>query len=87
VIALTHAMIATRLDRQKLFFGPRAPFCQRTHLDPADGDAARLSGAARHAVALIMTWDVRKTLNALAAYNVQNVIDGKPRGLKQQTDR
>jgi tetratricopeptide (TPR) repeat protein len=76
-IALTHGMIATRLDRQKLFFGPRAPFCERTHLDLPLATALGFQvmlGTLWRGGALVMTWDARKTLAALAAYNVQNMI-------------
>jgi acyl-CoA synthetase (AMP-forming)/AMP-acid ligase II len=76
-IALTHAMIATRLDRQKLLFGPRAPFCDRTHLDlPLAGSLGFqvMLGTLWRGGALLMTWDARKTLAALTAYNVQNLV-------------
>jgi acyl-CoA synthetase (AMP-forming)/AMP-acid ligase II len=76
-IAMTHGMIATRLDRQKLFFGPRAPFCDRTHLDLPLATALGfqvMSGVLWRGGALLMTWDARKTLAALTAYNVQNMV-------------
>jgi 2,3-dihydroxybenzoate-AMP ligase len=76
-IAMTHGMVATRLDRQKLFLGPRAPFCDRTHLDLPLGRPIgfqALLGTLWRGGALVMTWDVRKTLAALAAYKVQNVV-------------
>jgi acyl-CoA synthetase (AMP-forming)/AMP-acid ligase II len=76
-IAMTHGMIATRLDRQKLFLGPRAPFCDRTHLDlPLAGALGFqvMLGTLWRGGALVMTWDARKTLAAVAAYNVQNMV-------------
>jgi acyl-CoA synthetase (AMP-forming)/AMP-acid ligase II len=76
-IAFTHGMIATRLDRQKLFLGPRAPFCDRTHLDlpltTALGFQVML-GTLWRGGALVMTWDARKTLAAVAAYSIQNMV-------------
>jgi 2,3-dihydroxybenzoate-AMP ligase len=76
-IALTHAMLAMRLDRQKLFLGPGAPFCHRTHLDLPLGTTLGFQvmlGTLWRGGAVLMTWDVRKTLAAIAAYNIQNVI-------------
>lgn len=76
-IAMTHGMIATRLDRQKLFLGPRAPFCDRTHLDLPLATALAFQvmlGTLWRGGALVMTWDARKTLAAVAAYNVQNMV-------------
>jgi len=87
-IALTHGMIATRLDRQKLFFGPRAPFCERTHLDLPLATALGfqvLLGTLWRGGALVMTWDARKTLAALAAYSVQNMI-AAPQSLLKFSD-
>ena len=83
VIALTNRMITTALDRQKLFLGPRAAFCDRTCLDlPLTtplGFQILLATLWRGG-ALVMTRDVRKTLAALAAYNVQNMV-ASPQGL------
>jgi acyl-CoA synthetase (AMP-forming)/AMP-acid ligase II len=83
VIALTNRMIATGLDRQKLFLGPRAAFCDRTCLDlPLTtplGFQILLATLWRGG-ALVMTWDVRKTLTALPTYNVQNMV-ASPQGL------
>jgi acyl-coenzyme A synthetase/AMP-(fatty) acid ligase len=76
-IAMTHGMIATRIDRQKLFFGPRAPFCDRTHLDLSLATPLGFQvmlGTLWRGGALVMTQDVRKTLSALAAYNIQNMV-------------
>jgi long-chain acyl-CoA synthetase len=82
-IAMTHGMIATRIDRQKLLLGPRAPFCDRTHLDlkltTAIGFQVAL-GTLWRGGALVMTWDMRKTLAALADYKVQNIV-ATPRSL------
>jgi acyl-CoA synthetase (AMP-forming)/AMP-acid ligase II len=83
VIAMTHRMIATRLDRQKLFLGPRAAFCDRTCLDlplaTPLGFQVLLATLWRGG-ALVMTWDVRKTIAALTIYNVKNLV-ASPRGL------
>jgi acyl-CoA synthetase (AMP-forming)/AMP-acid ligase II len=84
-IALTHGMIATRLDRQKLFLGPRAPFCDRTHLDlpltSALGFQVML-GTLWRGGALVVTCDARKTLAAVAAYKIQNMISAPQSLLK-----
>lgn len=87
-IAMTHGMITTRLDRQKLFFGPRAAFCDRTYLDlrlttPLGFQV--LLGTLWRGGALVMTWDVRKTVVALPTYNVQNVI-ATPQSLIKLTE-
>jgi 2,3-dihydroxybenzoate-AMP ligase len=76
-IAMTHGMIATRLDRQKLFFGPRTPFCDRTHLDLSLATVLGFQvmlGTLWRGGALVMSWDIRKTLAAVAAYNIQNMV-------------
>ena len=76
-IALTHGMMGMRLDRQKLFLGPRAPFCHRTHLDlplAAGMGLQVMLGTLWRGGALMMTWDARKTLATIAAYNIQNMI-------------
>lgn len=83
VIAMTNRMIATRLDRQKLFLGPRAPFCDRTCLDlpfaTPLGFQVLLATLWRGG-ALVMTRDVRKAIAALNIYNVENLVV-TPRGL------
>lgn len=87
-IALTHRMIATRLDRQKLLLGPRAPFCERTHLDLPLATPLGFQvvlGTLWRGGALVMTWDVRKTLAALAAYKIQNMV-AAPQGLLKFAD-
>src|SRR4029077_1900868 len=74
-IAVSHGVIATRLDRQKLFLG--APFCDRTHLDLPLATPLGFQvmlGTLWRGGALVMPWDVRKTLAALAAYQIQNMI-------------
>jgi acyl-CoA synthetase (AMP-forming)/AMP-acid ligase II len=76
-IAMTHRMVATRLDRQKLFLGPRAAFCDRTHLDlPLASPLGFhvMLGTLWRGGALVLTWDPIKTLAALAAYKVQNMV-------------
>jgi acyl-coenzyme A synthetase/AMP-(fatty) acid ligase len=84
VIALTNRMITTRLDRQKLFFGPRAPFCDRTGVDlPLStplGFQVLLATLWRGG-ALVMSRDVRKTIAALAVYNLENLVVS-PQGLR-----
>src|SRR5262249_10830725 len=83
VIAMTNRMIATGLDRKKLFLGPQAPFCDRTCLDlplatPLGFEI--LLATLWRGGALVMTRDAGKTLTALLAYNVQNVV-ASPQGL------
>jgi len=84
VIAMTNRMITTRLDRQKLFFGPRAPFCDRTAVDlPLStplGFHVLLATLWRGG-ALVMSRDVRKTLAAVAAYKLENLVVS-PQGLR-----
>jgi acyl-CoA synthetase (AMP-forming)/AMP-acid ligase II len=87
-IALTHGMVATRLDRQKLFFGPHAPFCDRTHLSLSVTTPLGFQvmlGTLWRGGALLMTFDVRKTLAALAAYKIQNMV-AAPQGLLKFAD-
>jgi non-ribosomal peptide synthetase component E (peptide arylation enzyme) len=87
-IALTHGMIAARLDRQKLFLGPRSPFCDRTHLDLSLATALGLQvmlGTLWRGGALLMTWELRKTLAALAAYKIQNMV-ASPQNLLKFAD-
>jgi acyl-CoA synthetase (AMP-forming)/AMP-acid ligase II len=76
-VAMTHGMIVDRLDRQKPFLGPRAPFCDRTHLDLPLGRPLGfqvLLGTLWRGGALVMTGNPRKTLAALTAYEVQNIV-------------
>jgi len=87
-IAMSHRMLATRLDQQKLFLGPRAPFCNRTYLDlplarPLGFQV--MLGTLWRGGALVMTSDERKTLAALCAYKVQNVV-AAPRSLLKFAD-
>jgi acyl-CoA synthetase (AMP-forming)/AMP-acid ligase II len=87
-IALTHGMIAIRLDRQKLFFGPLAPFCDRTHLDLPMATPLGFQvmlGTLWRGGALVMAWDVRKTFAAIAAYNILNMI-ASPQSLLKFAD-
>jgi acyl-CoA synthetase (AMP-forming)/AMP-acid ligase II len=87
-IAITHGMIATRLDRQKLFLGPRAPFCDRTHLDLPLGRPIGFQvmlGTLWRGGALVMGSDTQKTLAALAAYKVQNIV-AAPQSLLEFAD-
>jgi acyl-coenzyme A synthetase/AMP-(fatty) acid ligase len=84
-IAMTHGMIATRLDRQKQFLGPRAPFCYRTHLDlpittPLGFQV--MLGTLWRGGALVVTCDMGKTLAALATYKVQNIVASPQRLIK-----
>jgi len=76
-VAITHGALATRLDRQKLFLGRHAPFCDRTHLDlplrrPIGFQV--MLGTLWRGGALVITWDVQKTLAALPVYKVQNMV-------------
>jgi len=83
VIAMTNRMITNRLDRQKLFLGSRAPFCDRTCLElPLTtplGFQILLATLWRGG-ALVMTRDVRKTIAALTIYDIKNLV-ASPRGL------
>jgi acyl-CoA synthetase (AMP-forming)/AMP-acid ligase II len=82
-VAVTHRMIAARIDRQNLFFGPRAPFCTRTYLDlsltTSLGFQVLLATLWRGG-ALVLTGDAEKTIKALPIYEIQNMI-GSPRSL------
>ncbi len=76
-IAMTHGMVATRLDRQKLFFGPRAPFCDRSCLDlplarPIGFQV--MLGTLWRGGALVMSGDQHRTLAGLAVYKVTNIV-------------
>jgi acyl-CoA synthetase (AMP-forming)/AMP-acid ligase II len=87
-IAMTHGMIAKRLDRQKLLLGPRATFCDRTHLDLPLATPLGFQvmlGTLWRGGALVMTWDARRTLAVLAAYNIQNIV-ATPQGLLEFSD-
>jgi acyl-CoA synthetase (AMP-forming)/AMP-acid ligase II len=82
-IAVTHRMMAARIDRQNLFFGPQAPFCARTYLDlplttPLGFQV--LLATLRRGGALFLTGDSEKTVKALPIYKVQNMV-GSPRSL------
>jgi acyl-CoA synthetase (AMP-forming)/AMP-acid ligase II len=88
VIAMTNRMIATRLDRQKLFLGARAPFCDRTCLDlplATPLGFQLLLATLWRGGALIMTRDLRKTIAALTVYNIKNLVSS-PRGLLNFTE-
>jgi acyl-CoA synthetase (AMP-forming)/AMP-acid ligase II len=82
-VAVTHRMMASRIDRQNMFFGPQAPFCARTYLDlsltTSLGFQVLLTTLWRGG-ALVLTGDSEKTLKALPVYEVQNMV-GSPRSL------
>jgi acyl-CoA synthetase (AMP-forming)/AMP-acid ligase II len=82
-IAVTHRMMAARIDRQNLFFGPQAPSCARTYLDlsltTSLGFQVLLATLWRGG-ALVLTGDSEKTIKALPIYEVQNMV-GSPRSL------
>jgi acyl-CoA synthetase (AMP-forming)/AMP-acid ligase II len=87
-IAMTHGMIASRLDRLKLLLGPRAPFCDRTHLGLRLGRPNGFQvmlGTLWRGGALVLTGDAQKALAALTAYKVQNIVAG-PRTLLKLAD-
>jgi acyl-CoA synthetase (AMP-forming)/AMP-acid ligase II len=76
-IAMTHRMVTTRVDRQKLFLGSRAPFCDRTHLDLPLATPLGfhvMLGSLWRGGALVLTGDAGKTLAALAAYKIQSMV-------------
>ena len=76
-VLVTNRMIATRIDRQKMFFGPQAPFCARTYLDlpltHSLGFQVLLATLWRGG-ALVLRQAVAKTIEALATYKVQNIV-------------
>jgi acyl-CoA synthetase (AMP-forming)/AMP-acid ligase II len=80
-VAVTHRMLAGRIERQNLFFGPQAPFCARTYLDlsltTSLGFQALLATLWRGG-SLVMTGDSELTIKSLPIYRVQNMI-GSPR--------
>jgi acyl-coenzyme A synthetase/AMP-(fatty) acid ligase len=84
-IAMTNRMMATRVDRQNLFFGPQASFCARTCLDlPLTtplGFQVLLATLWRGG-ALLMTWGAPKTIAALPAYKIQNIVGAPDNVLK-----
>jgi acyl-CoA synthetase (AMP-forming)/AMP-acid ligase II len=87
-IALTHGMMAARVDRQKLLLGPCAPFCDRTHLDLPLGRLIGFQvmlGTLWRGGALVMTGDAQKALAAIATYKVQNIV-AAPRALLKLAD-
>jgi acyl-CoA synthetase (AMP-forming)/AMP-acid ligase II len=76
-IAVTHRMMAARIDHQNLFFGPQAPFCARTYLDlPLTTSLGFqvLLATLRRGGALLMTGDPEKTIKAIPTYKVQNMV-------------
>jgi len=83
VIAMTNRMIMARLDRQKLFLGPRAPFCDRTCLElPLTtplGFQVLLATLWRGGVLVIAQGD-RETIAALTTYGVENLV-ASPKGI------
>jgi long-chain acyl-CoA synthetase len=86
-IGMTHGMIATALDRQKLLLGPRAPFCDRTYLAlpfrPLGFQV--VLGTLWRGGAVVMSSDANKAMAALIAYDVQNII-AAPQGLLRLTE-
>lgn len=82
-ISMTHRMMATRIDRHKLFVGPRVPFCDRTYLDlPLTtplGFQVLLAMLWRGG-ALLMPCGGENTLGALSTYKIENII-GSPDNL------
>jgi acyl-CoA synthetase (AMP-forming)/AMP-acid ligase II len=84
-IAISHRMMATRIDRQNLFFGPQASFCARTYLDlPLTTPLGLqvLLATLWRGGALIMTWDTAQTIAALPTYKVQNMVTAPDNLLK-----
>jgi acyl-CoA synthetase (AMP-forming)/AMP-acid ligase II len=87
-VAVSHRMMAARIDRQNLFFGPQAPFCTRTFLDlsltTSLGFQVLLATLWRGGV-LVVTGDSEATIKSLPVYKVQNMI-GSPRSLLNFVD-
>jgi acyl-CoA synthetase (AMP-forming)/AMP-acid ligase II len=82
-VAVTNRMMASRINRQTSFLGPRAPFCTRTHL------GLPLTTSLGFQVLLATLWrggtlflgdDAEKAIGAFAAYKVQNMV-GSPQSL------
>jgi acyl-CoA synthetase (AMP-forming)/AMP-acid ligase II len=75
--AVTYRMMAARIDRQNLFFGPQAPFCARTYLDlsltTSLGFQVLLATLWRGG-ALVMNGDAEQTIKALPRYKIQNAV-------------
>ena len=84
-IAVTHRMMAARIDRQSLFFGPTSPFCVRTYLDLALSTSLGfqvLFATLWRGGALFLPGEPQATVSALPIYMVQNMV-ASPRGLLQ----
>jgi acyl-CoA synthetase (AMP-forming)/AMP-acid ligase II len=76
-IAVTSRMMAARIEHQKWFFGPQAPFCDRTYLDLALTTSLGfqvLLATLWRGGALVMPGDFEKTIEALPFYKVQNMV-------------
>jgi acyl-CoA synthetase (AMP-forming)/AMP-acid ligase II len=82
-VAVTHRMMATRINLHDLFFGPRAPFCARTYLDIALSTSLGfqvLFATLWRGGALFLPGEAQATVSALPIYKVQNMV-ASPRGL------
>ena len=80
---MTHRVMATRIERQKLFLGPQAPFCARTYLDlPLTTSLGFqvLMATLWRGGALFLPSEPYKPIEALPAYRVQNIV-GSAQGL------
>jgi acyl-CoA synthetase (AMP-forming)/AMP-acid ligase II len=82
-IAVTNRIMAARIDRQNIFFGSPAAFCNRTYVDlslvTSLGFQAMIATLWRGG-ALFLAGDAQQTVNAIPIYGVQNMI-ASPGGL------
>ena len=87
-VAVTNRMMAARINIQKLFFGPQAPFCTRTWLDlpltTSLGFQVLLATLWRGG-AVAMTGNLEKTIDAIPAYKPQNMV-GSPQNLLEAVE-
>ena len=82
-IEVTNRTMAARIDRQYIFFGPRAVFCSRTYIDLGLATSIGIQllfGTLWRGGALFLAGDPQQTLNAFPIYQVQNMI-ASPGGL------
>jgi acyl-CoA synthetase (AMP-forming)/AMP-acid ligase II len=82
-VEVTNRMMAARIERQYIFFGPRAAFCNRTYLDLGLATSLgiqTLIGTLWRGGGLFLSGDQQQTVGAFPIYEVQNII-ASPSGL------
>jgi acyl-coenzyme A synthetase/AMP-(fatty) acid ligase len=82
-VALTNRVMMSRIDRQNIFFGPRAAFCSRTYVDLALTTSLGfqvLIATLWRGGAVFLPGDPQQTVSAFPVYGVQNMI-ASPGGL------